>query len=97
TEGRSVSFLPNYKLNSTLSYEYNSESFSFIDRLRYIEFDRDWSYNPEDFNQSFTENILNAGFDLSKDASNNFSYKLVRRKRGEAVDGFQQYLNLSKR
>ncbi|PWL24589.1 hypothetical protein [uncultured Roseivirga sp.] len=97
TEGRSVSFLPNYKLNSTLSYEYNSESFSFIDRLRYIEFDRDWSYNPEDFNQSFTENIFNAGFDLSKDASNNLSYKLVRRKRGEAVDGFQQYLNLSKR
>lgn len=97
TEGRSVSFLPKYKLNSTLSYEYNSESFSFIDRLRYIEFDRDWSYNPEDFNQSFTENILNAGFDLSKDASNNLSYKLVRRKRGEAVDGFQQYLNLSKR
>lgn len=96
TEGRSVSFLPNYKLNSTLSYEYNSESFSFIDRLRYIEFDRDWSYNPEDFNQSFTENILNAGFDLSKDVSNILSYKLVRRKRGEAVDGFQQYLNLSK-
>lgn len=97
TLGRSVSFLPKYKFNSTLSYEYNSESFSFIDRLRYIEFDRDWSYNPEDFNQNFTENILNAGFDVSKDASNNLSYKLVRRKRGEAVDGFQQYLNLSKR
>lgn len=96
TKGRSVSFMPEYKFNSALSYEYNSESFSFIDRLRYIEFDRDWSYNPGDFATNYTENILNAGFDLQKNSLNSLSYKLVRRKRGEAVDGFQHYLNLSK-
>ncbi|HEY9117441.1 MAG TPA: hypothetical protein VIN11_06425, partial [Roseivirga sp.] len=96
TKNREVSFAPKYKFNSTLSYEYNSESFSFIDRLRYIEFDRDWSYNPAEFNQNFTENIFNAGFDLNKNANNNLSYQLVGRKRGEAVDGFQHYLKLAK-
>jgi len=33
---------------------------------------------------------------LSKDASNKLDYRLVRRKRGDAVDGFQHYFNLSK-
>lgn len=97
TKNRGVGFMPKYKFNSTVSYEYNSASFSFIDRLRYIEFDRDWSYNPADFSQNYSENILNAGFDLRKDASNSLSYQLVGRKRGEAVDGFQHYLNFSKR
>lgn len=97
TTDRPVSFLNDYQFNSELSFEYNSESFSFIDRLRYIEFDRDWSFNPNDFTQNFAENILNANLSLSKDASNRFDYRLVRRKRGDAVDGFQHYLNLSKR
>ena len=39
TNDRPVSFLSEYQFNSELSFEYNSESFSFIDRLRYIEFD----------------------------------------------------------
>lgn len=93
---RPVNFLPAYRLNSEVSFEYNSESFSFIDRLRYIEFDRDWSFNPSDFTQNFAENIFNANLNLSKNATNQFDYKLVRRKRGEAVDGFQHYLNISK-
>ncbi|MBO3698464.1 hypothetical protein [Roseivirga sp. E12] len=97
TTDRQVQFLPKYLFNSELSYEYNSESFSFIDRLRYIEFDRDWSFNPNDFAQSFSENILNAKLNLTKDPLNSFDYRLVRRKRGEAVDGFQHYFNFSKR
>lgn len=96
TKGRSVSFIPQYQFNSTLSYEYNSASFSFMDRLRYIEFDRDWSCNPVEFSSNYTENILNAGFDLRKNAINSLAYKLVRRKRGDAVDGFQHYFNLNK-
>lgn len=82
-------------MNSNMSYEYNSENFSFIDRLRYIEFDRDWSFNPEDFTENFVENILNAGLNLSKDARNNLDYKLVGRRRGDAVNGLQHYIRLN--
>ncbi len=96
TKDRKVSFLPDYQFNSTLSYEYNSESFSFIDRLRYIEFDRDWSFNPDEFSTNYTENIFNADLALRKNMLNSASYRVVRRKRGQAVDGFQHYFNLTK-
>ena len=95
-EDRGISFLQDYQFNSLLSYEFNSESFSFMDRLRYIEFDRDWSYDPSDFNRNFTENILNAELGLTKNSLNEFSYKLVRRKRGEGVDGFQHHYEFAK-
>uniref|UniRef100_UPI0040486376 hypothetical protein n=1 Tax=Roseivirga sp. TaxID=1964215 RepID=UPI0040486376 len=88
---RPVKGLEAYKLNAGASYEYNDDAFSFIDRVRYIEFDRDWSFNPNDFTEKFSENIFNSNVSLQKDGLNNLEYKLVRRKRGEAVDGFQQY------
>ncbi|MEC7752399.1 MAG: hypothetical protein VYB44_00095 [Bacteroidota bacterium] len=97
SKDRKLNFLPNYVLNSSLSYEYNSESFTFIDRLRYIEFDRDWSYNPQEFSTSFTENIFQLNLNLSQNVSNALAYTMVRRKRGEAVDGFQHSLSLNKR
>lgn len=86
----------NYKLNAGLSYEFNDQSFSFIDRVRYIEFDRDWSYDPSAFNQSFNENILNADLALRKNALNGLDYQFTYRKRGEAVDGIQHHLNAQK-
>lgn len=88
---RPVKGLETYKFNAGASYEYNDDAFSFIDRVRYIEFDRDWSFNPSDFTENFSENIFNSNVSLQKDGLNNLEYKLVRRKRGEAVDGFQQY------
>lgn len=88
---RPVKGLEAYKFNAGASYEYNDDAFSFIDRVRYIEFDRDWSFNPSDFTENFSENIFNSNVSLQKDGLNNLEYKLVRRKRGEAVDGFQQY------
>ncbi len=92
---RPVSILNGYRLNAGFSYEFNNENFSFIDRLRYIEFDRDWSFNPEDFTERFAENILNADLNLSKDPNHNFEYKLVGRKRGDAVNGLQHYLKFN--
>lgn len=97
TEGRDISFLPEYELSSLISFEFNNQDFSFIDRLRYIEFDRDWSYNPAEFDQNFNENILNAELDLRKNAAHQFNYRMVRRKRGVAVDGFQHHFELNQR
>lgn len=89
TKDRNLAFAPKYRFSSRLSYEFNSESFSFIDRVRYIEFDRDWSLNRQEFNTLFSENIFNARLQAQKDNFNDLSYELTRRKRGEAVDGFQ--------
>ena len=97
TKNRPVRALDQYKFNAAASYEFNSESFSFIDRVRYIEFDRDWSYQPEDFTQNYTENIFNADLSLRANSLNGIDYKMVRRKRGQAVDGIQHYLRADKR
>mgnify|MGYP003109593845 FL=1 len=93
---RPVKGLEDYKFNAGASYEFNNDAFSFIDRVRYIEFDRDWSFNATDFEEQFAENILEAKIGLQKDALNNIDYRLVRRKRGEAVDGVQQYFKGTK-
>ena len=93
---RSLSFIKDYTFGANADFEYNSKDFSFIDRVRHIEFDRDWSFNTSNFTQSFSENILNANFSLTKDLNNKLSYQMSSRKRGEAVDGFQHHINASK-
>jgi len=82
-----------YKFNAGLSYEFNDKNFSFIDRVRYIEFDRDWSYDPQQFPEAYTENIVNANLSARKDALNGLNYRFAMRKRGDAVDGTQHYLD----
>lgn len=96
TKARPVQGLKDYKFNAGASYEFNNDAFSFIDRVRYIEFDRDWSFNPNEFEDQFAENIVNSHVSLQKDGLNNVEYKFVHRKRGEGVDGFQQYLTGTK-
>ncbi|WP_141719803.1 hypothetical protein [Roseivirga misakiensis] len=95
---RPVRLLPDYKLNSEVSFERDNESFSFIDRLRFIEFDRDWSFNPTQISEPAAENLLDANFNLTKDNANRFDYRMVYRKRGNTlgVNGFQHYLKFSK-
>ncbi|MFY0592694.1 hypothetical protein [Roseivirga sp.] len=95
---RPLSFATDYKFNSEIAFEHDNESFSFIDRLRFIEFDRDWSFNPLEVNQPAAENILNVNLDLSKDNANRFNYRMVHRKRGDTlgVNGFQHHFKIAK-
>ena len=86
----------NYLLNSRLEYEFTSRHFSAIDRFRYIEFDRDWSLSSEDLAQQEQDHIFNAEIELKKDPYNLLKYQLVRRKRGEVVDGYQHRVQLAK-
>lgn len=96
SKARPIKALPDYQFNSLVSYEFNNKHFSFIDRVRYIEFDRDWSFNPQELTEPSAENILNANLSVSKNLLNGFEYQMVRRKRGNAVDGFQHVLKGSK-
>ena len=85
-----------YHLSSRLDYEFTSRNFSAIDRFRYIEFDRDWSINSEDLAIQEQDHIFNAEIEIKKDLDNLLKYQLVRRKRGEVVDGQQHRIQLAK-
>ncbi|MFD2514286.1 hypothetical protein ACFSRY_10450 [Pontibacter locisalis] len=92
---REVALLGDYKLNSTLNYEYTDEFFVPIDRYRPIEFDRDWSLptilpNAED-------HIFNFSVGAAKDAANFFNYRISRRSREDQLSGVQHYLDAWKR
>ena len=92
---RPVSFLKGYKFSAQADYEFDDAYFNPIDRFRYIEFDRDWNYDPTESDDQSTENILQVGARIEKDAFNKAGYKMVRRKRDIYVDGMQHYLDYS--
>lgn len=78
-----------YRFSSLTEFEYNSSHFSFIDRLRYIEFDRDWSLSPEDMLIAGHERIFNSELGIAKDANNLMKYRFNWRNRGVIQSGVQ--------
>lgn len=97
SDGREVSFLPAYKLNFYTDFEFDNKNFRPIDRFRYIEYDRDWSYNPQQNDLNVSDRIYNVGIGLNKDAYNNLSYRFSSRNRKKQIDGVQHEYNLNKR
>ncbi len=94
-------FRGDYVFRGMAELEYNSTHFSFIDRLRYIEFDRDWSLEPQDLNTPGYERLFNTQIEGIKDVDNQFLYRVNLRNRGEILTGTQQigrwYSQLGKR
>jgi hypothetical protein len=86
--------LGKYKFKSLMDYEFTNKNFNPIDRFRYIEFDRDWSLEP-DRTGSLDDHILTVTAGLEKDLNNQINYKLVKRNRGLAINGFQHYANVA--
>ncbi len=94
SENREFKGLDKYVFNSQVELEYNSSHFSFIDRMRYIEFDRDWGLNPENSQNAQIERIGTAHLEMRKDADNLLSYTANIRNRGEVLSGIQQSAKL---
>ncbi len=93
SEGRAVGFLKDYAWTSLASYEYNHRFFRPIDRFRYIEYDRDWSYQPTASTAAeapSADNIAVGSLGMVKDNANRWNYQASYRKRGAAIDGWQQ-------
>lgn len=84
-----------YKVTGVLSYEYDNEDFAAIDRFRSIEFDRDWSYDPDEDEDHTEDRIIVANVTLEKDAAHQLTYQFSDRTRGDYIDGTQQQLNLN--
>lgn len=90
SENRSFKGLTGYKMSSKVELEYNSTNFSFIDRLRYIEFDRDWGLTPQDLELAQNERLGHFAVELVKNADQLISYNLNVRNRGTILAGVQQ-------
>ncbi|SHM57607.1 hypothetical protein SAMN04488057_102198 [Cyclobacterium lianum] len=90
SSGRTFKAISGYRFNALSTMEYNAANFSFIDRLRFIEFDRDWGLNPSAEPENATEKIFHAGAQLQKDQNNIISYSLDLRDRSGVVSGIQQ-------
>src|SRR5690606_16521738 len=71
---RELKSLDGYKLNSLAELEYNSATFSFIDRYRDIEFDRDWSLPQQDMDIAAAEKLFTAQVEAIKDSENVVAY-----------------------
>ena len=89
SENKPVGFLNGYNWKTAIDYEIDDKYFTPLDRFRYIEFDRDWSFNPEENQERFDDRIFNFSTRLAKDDMNLFDYQLTNRRRGDQVDGFQ--------
>ena len=95
SKNRPIGFLKNYLFSANTDYEFDNEYFNPIDRFRYVEFDRDWNYNPTDTIDQSADHIFTIGAEAAKNTLNRFGYKLVSRKRDKYVDGTQQYMDYS--
>jgi hypothetical protein len=75
------------KLLTTLDYEYVQNKFKPLERLRQVEFSRDWGLplvtNP------VTENIIKASAQLKDKNNNSFAYQFTNYTRSDDYKGFQ--------
>lgn len=92
---RKLTGLKGYHVNSLAEVEYNSSTFSFIDRFRSIEFDRDWNLSHEEVSVDAAEQFVTAQIEVAKNPENSASYGLKVRNKHNVRSGAQQNLSLS--
>lgn len=90
-ESKLFSFLSKkLKTETNAGFEYVQSKFKPIERLRNVEFLRDWSLP---FNSSVAdENINRVSVKLSENESNNFRYELINYNRSDDYNGFNHLL-----
>lgn len=93
TDGRQSKIFEGYVMKGQTELEYNSTNFNFIDRFRYIEFDRDWGLDPQKLLTPASEKIFTAGINFEKDEQDRFNYIFHVRNRENVLSGTQHTAN----
>ncbi len=75
-------------LITNLDYEYVQNKFKPLERLRYVEFSRDWGLGLQ--SMPATENIIKASARLQSITNNSLSYQMMNYNRSDDYNGFQQ-------
>jgi hypothetical protein len=78
------------RLNTMLDYEYVQDKFKPLERLRTVEFSRDWGL-PLIFVPA-TESIVRLGAGLKNNKNHAFSYKFINYNRSDNYNGFQNVI-----
>ncbi|MDX1904295.1 MAG: hypothetical protein SFU27_09065 [Thermonemataceae bacterium] len=80
-----------YKMENSLSYEFNNPRFLPIDRYRSIEFNRDWNLDLDTtaLSSQQEEHIIESQVSLKKDIHNYFLFQNNYRKRNQTLEGWQ--------
>lgn len=91
--GKPLKISKDYKWHYDINYEFTEKTFSAIDRFRDVDFDRDWSADP---NSIANNNLVNTSVGVYKDLLNNMKYSMVYRSKQGEVNGFQHKVDARK-
>lgn len=75
------------QLTTMLDYEYVQDKFKPLERLRTVEFSRDWGL-PLLFTPA-TENIIRVGAGLKNDKNHSFAWRFINYNRSDNYNGYQ--------
>ncbi len=81
------------QLISSLDYEYVQNKFKPLERLRTVEFSRDWGLPLFLDVQPQTENIIRASTGLKNNKGFSFNYRFTNYTRGDTYKGYQNAIN----
>ena len=76
------------QLSTSFDYEYVQDKFKPLERLRNVEFSRDWGLGLQSL--ASTESIIKASAKLQNAKNNSISYQLMNYNRSDKYNGFQQ-------
>jgi hypothetical protein len=93
SEGRTFG---DYKAVLGASYESLDQNFTWIDRFRSIEYDRNWGYNIAGDSAMRSDHIVLVDAALTKDENNSLRYDFSYRNRAGVIDGLQNGLEVTK-
>src|SRR5205823_1596569 len=71
-----------------LDYEFVQDQFKPLERLRNIEFNRDWSLSPDA--PAVTEHLISGSFQLNDKRSTQFKYDVTDYNRSDNYNGLRQ-------
>lgn len=82
-------------LISSLDYEYVQKKFSPLERLRNVEFTRDWGLQLQSVPVAVDESIIKAGLGLRDKKDHAVNYQVIRYTRSDRYKGLQQQVKHS--